>query len=318
MKPAIKATLAYLAVGFSWIFFSDRALLLLVASSDIPYSGGLQTAKGLSYVAVTGILLYFLVRRYIRQIEQKVKELEVLNEKLEEQAVQLKQSNQDLEQFAYTASHDLQEPLRMISSFMAQLDKKYHDQLDEKAHQYIYFAIDGAKRMRKILIDLLEYSRIGRLTAGPSLVNTEEVIKECVEELAPLIKQKQAAVSVGGDFPTLWLDDKLAKLIVFHLVDNALKFCEQDTQPVVDIRGEDIGENWSLSVKDNGIGIEASYFEKIFVIFQKLHAASQYEGSGIGLASVKKAVEIRGGSVQLTSILGKGSVFTVILPKKKD
>ncbi|MCC5938797.1 MAG: GHKL domain-containing protein [Lunatimonas sp.] len=316
MKPALKITLAYLSVGYCWIIFSDRILLWLTDTDTSPIWIDFQTIKGLIYVSITGVLLYFLIRHYLDQIEKKVKELELLNKQLECQAVQLKQSNQDLEQFAYTASHDLQEPLRMISAFMTQLDKKYHERLDEKAHQYIYFAIDGAKRMRKILIDLLEFSRIGRISDEPSMVDVQSIIEECLAELRPKITETKASIQVNVSCPAFSWDAKLLRMIIYQLVDNALKFTKNDTEPAIEINCRDLGKHWVLVVKDNGIGIEEEYFEKIFVIFQRLHNSARYEGSGIGLASVKKAVELQRGNVAVESSPGRGSTFTLTLPKE--
>ncbi|WP_209330282.1 sensor histidine kinase [Lunatimonas salinarum] len=316
MKPAVKITIAYLLVGYCWIFFSDRALLWITGSDTVPALIGLQTAKGLIYVSVTGILLYFLVRHYLDQIESKVIELKKLNRQLETHAGQLKQSNAELEQFAYTASHDLQEPLRMISAFMAQLDKKYHEQLDEKAHQYIYFAIDGAKRMRKILIDLLEYSRIGRIYEETSPIDVEGIVSECLAELRHKIQEKEAQIHLDITCSGFIWDANLFRMIIHQLLDNSLKFARPEVAPEITVACYDSDNEWVLAVKDNGIGIDREYFEKIFVIFQRLHPSSAYEGSGIGLASVKKAVEFHKGKIQVTATPGEGSTFTLIFPKK--
>lgn len=223
-------------------------------------------------------------------------------------------SNQELEQFAYVASHDLQEPLRMVTSFLTQLERKYSDQLDEKAHQYIDFAVDGAKRMRLIILELLEFSRVGRLNAQKEPINLHELISEVCLLQKKSIEEKSAGIEVET-LPVI-VSERAPLLQVFqNLVSNALKYNREGVAPLIRIRFEELADSWIFSVQDNGIGIEGEYFDKIFVIFQRLHGRNEYSGTGIGLAIVKKIVENLGGRIWVQSEPGKGSVFSFSIPK---
>ncbi|WP_339610976.1 histidine kinase dimerization/phospho-acceptor domain-containing protein, partial [uncultured Planktosalinus sp.] len=169
MNSTLKITLIYLLVGIVWIFVSDHAAMLFFSDDQIKLSQ-FQTFKGLLYVGLTALLLYVLIRGYYKTIRDKVQELEEVNKKLQE-------TNKELEQFAYVASHDLQEPLRMVSSFLTQLERKYHDRLDEKAQQYIYYAVDGSKRMQQMISDLLLLSRSGLKDAHKENVDLNRLVK---------------------------------------------------------------------------------------------------------------------------------------------
>lgn len=241
--------------------------------------------------------------------------LQQLNQTLEQKAKELAVSNAELEQFAYVASHDLQEPLRMVTSFLSQLERKYTSSLDDKAKQYIYFAVDGAKRMRQIILDLLDFSRVGK-----NLGQREEVpISRLIEEIIQLQKQsieETHAVIVYGDLPTI-VGYKVPLMQVFHnLISNALKYHQKGVSPRVKIEATEENEYWLFSIKDNGIGIEEAYFDKIFILFQRLHGRELYNGTGIGLALVKKIIENGGGRIWVQSTLGQGSTFYFTLLKQ--
>tara|TARA_R100001143_G_scaffold63592_2_gene73065 strand:+ start:1138 stop:5292 length:4155 start_codon:yes stop_codon:yes gene_type:complete len=252
----------------------------------------------------------------ITQRKNYEESLQRLNENLEQHAKELAISNRELEQFAFVTSHDLQEPLRMISSFLTQLERKYGDQLDEKANKYIYFAVDGAKRMRQIILDLLDFSTIGK-----SVDLKEEVdINEIVDETCLL--QRKAIEETGTDIVKENLPKILAQRAVIaqifqNLIGNAVKFIHKEGSPKIVISASESEEEWTFSVKDNGIGIEEEYFDKIFTIFQKLHQNEQYEGTGMGLAIVKKSVENLGGSIWVESTPGEGSNFIFTIKKVK-
>lgn len=240
--------------------------------------------------------------------------LKQLNADLEKTNNDLAVSNQELEQFAYVASHDLQEPLRMVTSFLTQLERKYYEQLDDKAHQYINFAVDGAKRMRLIILELLEFSRVGRLNAQKEPIDLNQLISEVCLFQKKSIEEKSAEIHVGT-LPVI-VSERAPLLQVFqNLVSNALKYSREEVPPVISIRFEELPDSWVFSVKDNGIGIEEEYFDKIFVIFQRLHGRNEYSGTGIGLAIVKKIVENLGGRIWVQSEPGKGSVFSFSIPK---
>lgn len=241
-------------------------------------------------------------------------QLIALNESLKQYAQDLEITNEQLEQFAYVASHDLQEPLRMITSFLDQLKRKYGDRLDDKAHQYIYFASDGAKRMKQIILDLLEYSRAGRLEEPIEKINVNQILSEYQLLRSKVISEKDVKFNVE-DIP-LMQGYKAPLIQTLHcLMDNAIKYSKQGVAPQVNVASVDMGDYWMLSVADNGIGIEPEYFEKIFIIFQRLHSRENYEGTGIGLSIAKKHVESWGGKIWVESTPGEGSVFQFTIPK---
>ncbi|CAN5589314.1 hypothetical protein BH11BAC3_BH11BAC3_07200 [soil metagenome] len=243
-------------------------------------------------------------------ITQEVKNKELINQ----YTTELERSNKELEQFAFIASHDLQEPLRMISSFMDQLQRKYGDQLDEKGNQYIYFATDGAKRMKQIILDLLRYSRAGRPTEGKEIVNLNELIDEFKQLRRNLISEKNASIT-AKDLPVINTYKAAITQIVHCLLDNALKYSKTGTPPIIEIDVADTKEEWEFLIKDNGIGIDPQFFDKIFVIFQRLHNKDDYDGTGIGLSIAKRNVEFLGGNIWLESAVGAGSKFYFTIPK---
>ncbi len=248
--------------------------------------------------------------------EQKHMTIQVndLNQTLQKHTLELERSNEELEQFAFVASHDLQEPLRMISSFMNLLQRKYGDRLDEKGHQYIHFATDGAKRMKQIILDLLEYSRTSRPSEGEEEVDMNEVLSEFILLRRKLISEKNASI-ISERLPIL-TTYKAAIVQVLHcLIDNALKYSKEDIPPHIELAVFEGIKEWKFSIKDNGIGIEHQFHSKIFVIFQRLHNKDQYSGTGIGLSIAKRHVEFLGGKIWLESVLGEGTIFYFTIPK---
>ncbi|MFY7829467.1 MAG: PAS domain S-box protein [Flectobacillus sp.] len=241
---------------------------------------------------------------------QKQQELELkkLNLELEAYVKQLEVSNTELEQFAYVASHDLQEPLRMITSFLSQIEHKYEAILDERGKQYIWYAIDGAKRMRQIILDLLDFSRVGRIEEKKQLVEVEEVINHVLSILQNDIIVNEAVINISP-LPVIFSSKIRVEQVFQNLISNALKYRKLDTNPVINIASSETLTHWIFSVQDNGIGIEEEYFQTIFVIFQRLHTREEYPGTGIGLAIVKKIVEMLGGKVWVTSVENQGSTF---------
>lgn len=239
--------------------------------------------------------------------------LKQLNRKLEQHAKELELSNAELEQFAYVASHDLQEPLRMITSFLTQLERKYSDKLDAKAHQYIHFAVDGASRMRGIILDLLEFSRVGRLSTEKETFQLKDLIDEYQLLRAKLIQEKSALV-ICGTLPVLNTYRSQVAQVMNNLLDNAIKYAKTGVKPEIRIQSKKKGAFWEISVIDNGIGISEEYYDKIFIIFQRLHDKTEFSGSGIGLAIVKKIMDNLGGTIWVTSVEGKGSTFTFTVP----
>lgn len=250
----------------------------------------------------------------ISEQKQMTVQLNELNQSLQNYTAALERSNEELEQFAYMASHNLQEPLRMISSFMDQLKRKYGDQLDEKAHQYIYFAIDGAKRMKQIILNVLEYSRASRQTEGKEEVDMNEILSEFKQLRGKLISEKGAVIK-SAHLPTLHTYKAAVTQIMNCLLDNALTYIGEGTNPVVEIKVSENKKEWKFLIKDNGIGIDPQFYDKIFIIFQRLHNKDQYAGTGIGLSIAKRHVEFVGGKIWLESVPQKGSVFYFTIPK---
>ncbi len=266
--------------------------------------------------AAPGEDLIFAVAKDITERKHSEDRLSQLNRDLVDQARELQISNAELEQFAYVASHDLQEPLRMVSSFLTQLEKKYKTVLDDKAKQYIYYAVDGAKRMRRIILDLLEFSRVGRTEDKKELVDLNEVVEEIKVLLHKQVEEKNARIE-HTVLPFVFAPRSPVYQIFQNLIENALKYNNAE-QPFVNISATERSGSWELSIADNGIGISHEYFDKIFIIFQRLHHKDEYSGTGMGLAIVKKLVENLGGTIWLESEEGKGSTFHFTLLKTRE
>ncbi|MDP4285941.1 MAG: PAS domain S-box protein [Bacteroidota bacterium] len=237
-------------------------------------------------------------------------------EKLREYAAELKSSNKELERFAYVASHDLQEPLRMVSSFLNLLENRIRERLDETSKQYINFAVDGAVRMKTLIQDLLLYSRVGNNKEDFISVDLNEIMLYVVKVLDQNIRETNTEITVKP-LPVIFANKTLISQLFVNLVSNAIKYHgEQKTE--IEVGCNEDPSQWIFYVKDNGIGINASYFEKIFVIFQRLHNKSDYPGTGIGLAICKKIIEVHRGKIWVESEEGKGSTFYFSIPKTKQ
>lgn len=242
--------------------------------------------------------------------------LKQLNIKLERRAKELATSNAELEQFAYVASHDLQEPLRMVTSFLTQLEKKYKDSLDEKALKYIHFAVDGGKRMRQIILDLLDFSRVGKYSLDDlKLVDINHVIDEIVLLQQRSISEHNVTI-LKKDLPAISCYQAPLLRIFQNLISNAIKYKKADVAPVITISCESKETVWQFSVADNGIGINPEYFDKIFILFQRLQ--NDQGGTGMGLAIVKKIIETLQGQIWVESTEGNGCTFYFTIPKTKN
>ena len=235
-------------------------------------------------------------------------------ERLDQQTKELERSNTELEQFAYVASHDLQEPLRKVASFTQLLERRYKGQLDERADQYIAFAVDGAKRMQVLINDLLSFSRVGRLTREHVELSAGDLVEQALANLSVVIEETGATVTVAEDMPRVDVDQSLMVGVFQNLIGNAIKFREE-APPEIAIDVRDGGEEWEFSVADNGIGIEPEYADRIFVIFQRLHPKDAYPGTGIGLAMCRKIIEYHGGRIWLDTERSGGTTFRFTLPK---
>jgi PAS domain S-box-containing protein len=261
------------------------------------------------------------------ELQAQSEELHSVNEELQAQSEKLKakseelfsandglnKTNKELEQFAYIASHDLQEPLRTVTSFAQLLEKRYKDQFDKDALEYFTYIIDGAKRMEQIVEDLLQFSRIGRSDNETCLIDCNDIIDRVKQILTNSINNTNAKVTYD-DLPVLNANETRLIQLFQNLIGNAIKFHKIDEHPRVHISARRDTSHWLFSVKDNGIGIKPKYFEKIFVIFQRLHGRDEYTGTGIGLAISKKIVEFYGGKIWVESTEGEGATFYFTFP----
>jgi len=280
-----------------------------------------KSIEFLIYAIVLSLMIALYLRKLVeepiklsRLVEKKTSDLENLNIELETRARELTTVNKELEYFAYIISHDLQEPLRMITSFLTQLEKKYNDVLDEKGKKYIFFAVDGAKRMKNIILDILEFTRAGKFTDKKENVNINDIVHEI--ESFYKIDYPEGKIHYEN-LPTL-ITYKSPIIQVFqNLINNAFKYSKTDVAPEIVIKVVGETENYiTFGIQDNGIGIEDEYLEKIFVLFQRLHVRESDKGSGIGLAIVKKLVESLNGSIWVESKINQGSTFYFSIPKK--
>jgi signal transduction histidine kinase len=233
---------------------------------------------------------------------------------LAEQTIELQRSNAELEQFAYVASHDLQEPLRKVASFCQLLEKRYGDKLDERGVEYIGFAVDGAKRMQVLINDLLTFSRVGRLNTTHGDVALDTTLDAALDNLNTAIEESGTEVTTSGPLPTVTGDPTLLTMLWQNLIGNAVKFRKEGVAPRILIESEAADGGWSFSLSDNGIGIADEFVDKVFVIFQRLHGRDLYGGTGIGLALCKKIVEYHGGTIWIDTSYTAGTRLRFTLP----
>lgn len=257
---------------------------------------------------------------FIRDITEKKlleKEIREINMTLENKVIQrtleLEEKSREMEQFAYITSHDLQEPLRTISSFVGLLKDQYYNKLDIKANQYMDFLIQSSDRMGILIKDLLDYSRLGK-RKDLQQADTHSILQEVVDDLDSIIQDNQAVIT-AGKLPVIECYRTELKLLFQNLLTNAIKFRKKDLPPQITIAAEKTDGFWKFSFHDQGIGIDEQHRERIFTIFQRLHTRREYEGSGIGLAHCKKIAELHGGRIWVESTPGEGSVFYLTLPE---
>ena len=246
------------------------------------------------------------------QILNLQQQLQVQNKQLTNLNQELVRSNQELEQFANVASHDLQEPLRMITSFSQLLAKRYSGQLDEEADNIISFVVDGAKRMDKLIQAILAYSHVSSQARAFESVNCEEVIDIALSNLQLTIQKTNAQIT-RNTLPIIFGDKTQLVQLFQNIIANGMKY-QKEESPVIHIEAETRQKDWLFSVKDNGIGIAPQYQKRIFQIFQRLHTRQEYSGTGIGLAICKKIVDLHGGKIWVESVVGKGTSFLFTMP----
>ncbi|HEX7305517.1 sensor histidine kinase [Lentzea sp.] len=279
----------------------------LVAGGDFAHT---VTATGPSELRELGRDVDVMRTRIVSELDQAQER----NAALDAATAELRRSNSELEQFAYVASHDLQEPLRKVASFCQLLERRYRDQLDDRATQYIDFAVDGAKRMQLLINDLLAFSRVGRHREKHVVVAANDLVDDARRNLAQALEDTDARVE-AGTLPQVRGEARLLTAVFQNLIGNAVKF-RGPQAPLVRIDAEPGDDDmWTFSVRDNGIGIEEQYAERIFVIFQRLHTKDQYSGTGIGLAMCRKIVEYHGGRIWLDTTATDGTTIRFTLPR---
>lgn len=322
----ILGIVSVLALAAAWIagdVFVLRHVRGLVAAAKKMRLGTLSARSGVEHgpgeigeLAQSFDEMAAALEQQVGELQRAEGELKELNEDLEKRVVdrtlELKRSNEDLEQFAYVASHDLQEPLRMIRNYLQLLQQRYKTELDPNAHDFIDFALDGSKRMNQLIHDLLAYSRVG--THGKELVVTEcdQALEDALANLTVAIEESKAEVTRDSLPPVIGDEVQLTQLFQ-NLIGNAVKFRGEAT-PKVHVGVQRKGGEWEFTVRDNGIGIAEQDFQRIFVVFQRLHNREKYPGTGIGLSVCKKIVERHGGRIWVESKPGKGTTFHFTIP----
>ncbi len=285
---------------------------------DFSYNVDMSSAN--EWIAVSSNLIFLcylssaLIPKIFIGIENYIIEQSSLKAELEKSKMSLEIKNNELEQYTYVASHDLQEPLRMVTSFMDKLNSNYGDQLDDKALLYIDYATDGAKRMKQIILDLLLYSRVNMPSEEEKNVDLNEIILAFLATREKSITEKGAEINYDK-LPVLNTYEAPVVQIFHSLLDNALKY-SRDVPPVINVSVKETGKFYEFAVEDNGIGIDENFYDKIFIIFQRLHNRKDDDGTGIGLSITKRAVEFLGGEIWLESVVGKGSTFYFTIQKK--
>lgn len=262
-----------------------------------------------------GNVVWYGYLQDISHLKKNEETLIQLNQELTKQTAELLASNEELERFAYVASHDLQEPLRMVSSFMQLLQRKYENRLDDQAQSYISYAVDGSERMKQLILDLLAYSRIGTQQHAFESIHLANKLNEVIQLFSREIQATHAAINYDNLPSIRGVESQITQLFQ-NLISNALKYRNPDVNPVITISCEEQEKHWYFEVSDNGMGIDARFYNKIFIIFQRLHNRSHYSGTGIGLAICKKIVERHGGTIGVRSEVNKGTTFFFTLAKQ--
>lgn len=294
----------------------ERPLQALAADVERVREGDLRQpiqATGPAEIAALTSALELMRARLVAEIET----VSDARAATEEQAEALERTNRDLEQFAYVASHDLQEPLRKVASFCQLLQSRYQGQLDERADEYIEFAVDGAKRMQVLINDLLAFSRVGR-TNGPIVpVDCTEALDHALANLAMAIEEAGATVH-AGPLPTVQAEPTLLVALFQNLIGNAVKFRHPHRPPTIEVSAQRVAAGWELAVRDDGIGIAPEYAERVFEVFKRLHTRTDYEGTGIGLALCRKIVDSLGGQIWVDTPVEGGTRICFTLPLSEE
>lgn len=322
--PEIKAGVPFLfTLTFCIIYGLLIHLKLVNVSSD-------KNINVFEWAAISGNVLFlgalfsmiipFLfskIRALLEEKNQLLQSEKEINKSLQKAIEIIKNKNTELDQFAFIASHDLQEPLRTISSFIDKLKGKYNHYQEEKTLKYMYFISEGATRLKNIVADLLDYSRIENSHSGWQYINVNDIITNYRVLRTKLVEEKSAEIKCIN-LPTIRAPKVPLTQTLHSLLDNAIKFAKKGQPSIVEIKAEEKEYFWQFQIKDNGIGIDPQFFDKIFMLFQKLHNRDQYPGSGIGLPVAKKNIELIGGNIWLDSQPGEGTTFFFTIPSLKN
>ena len=307
-------------------FFTEPIYSLHVSARDLPFF--------LVFLVWAGVVASFsAVRRQVEhslrqtrdrlQVEveqrtQREEDIRRLNRELQKRAVELEASNKELESFAYSVSHDLRAPLRHVAGYSELLQKQAPDSLDDKSRRYIQTILESAKRMGNLIDDLLAFSRLGRAEAKMRAVDLQQVVKEVIAEVSRDTRDRDIAWKIGA-LPTCHGDSSMLKLVVVNLVSNAVKFTRMRTRTEIEIGCVDKNnDELEVFVRDNGAGFDMQYADKLFGVFQRLHLAEQFEGTGIGLATVQRIIHRHGGQVRAEGVVDQGATFYFSLPKAHE
>jgi signal transduction histidine kinase len=318
-----------------------HAFAVVLLDVQMPEMDGFETAKLMQeHESMRGVPIIFVTAiskedRYATQaaeigavdyifkpinseiLRSKVKvylDLYVQHEQILKLNENLRQSNEELERFAYICSHDMQEPVRMMNSFAGLLEQAYREVLDDDGKRHLRFIISNAQHLQKMIHDILAFSRVGREKPHTETVDCNRVMREVLEEFEPVIEKKQAHIDCGP-LPVVESYLTLLRVLFQNLIGNALKFQDGAKTPHIEIRAVKDEKEWRFSIKDNGIGIEPQFYSKVFAIFQRIHRREEYPGTGIGLSTCKKFIEIYGGRIWFESVPREGTAFFFTLPR---
>ena len=294
---------------------TKRADELIIANKELAFQNEEKAKRAAELVIANKELVFQNEEKAKRAAELIIanKELFFQNEEKGKRAKELEAANKDLEQFAYVASHDLNEPLRMISSFTQLLERKYKDKLDQDANEYIHFVVDGATRMQKLLNNILEFSRVTTHAKPFEQVDTKTIVEQVISILQQLITENNALITID-DLPVVKADELQILRLFQNLIENAIKYKKKTELPQIHISCTKQDEMYRFSVADNGIGIEMQYHDKVFIVFQRLHSVKDYPGTGIGLSICKRIVERHGGTIWFESTINEGTTFYFTIP----
>lgn len=314
MKPAIKITIAYLVIGVTWIVLSDKIAFYFFGDYEIYTQNLFQIIKGLFYVMTTAIILFFLINSFNRKIEEKVRELEVLNETLKFERNKLRESNDQLEQFADMTSHDLKSPLRTIINLIQRYKTKFKQQTTPQSQEYLDIIENSADGLYRKIDKTLLFSKISRVKQRFVLVDPNEIVEEVKISLARSIDEKKAQIK-KDQLPTVKADKILLQNVFQNIIENSIKYAKKEEAPFIEITAKKKKSSVVFSIKDNGIGIPEAELEHVFERYKQLNAENILSGSGIGLASIRKILERLEGSVWIESEEGIGTTVFLELPR---